>query len=92
MVGPFSFLKRLMTAIADGILMPNRKYMLQFGNDDVPFKWLQANIAMSDNQRNTPGINVAAHSAAAVRTPEITRVAIGDNFDSAMQCETPNVK
>lgn len=72
--------------------MPNRRYKPQLGNDEVPFKWLQANMAVSDNQLNTPGMNVAAHSAAAVRTPAITRVAIGDDFDSAIQSETPNVK
>lgn len=80
-----------MTAITDGKPIPNRRYKPQFGNDEVSFKWLQANITMSDNQRNTPGTKDAAPMTAAVITPAITRVVIGDDFDSDMRRESPTL-
>lgn len=89
MRGLLSLFKSLMTNRTDGMLIINKRYKLQFGNDEDPLRWIQTNEATSVNHLNTPGMNDAAPMIAAVRTPATTRVVMSDDLESAILNEEP---
>ena len=91
-LGPFGLVTRAIQYVTVWILIKAKRYKPQLGNSEVPREWRHANAAVSDTHFKAPGMNVAAHSAPAVSTPAITRVTIGDDFDSDIQRESPNAE
>lgn len=88
---PFGFIARAIQYTKVWMLIKAKRYKLQFGNPEVPRRWLQKSVATSAIHLKAPGAKDIAPRTAATIKPAITCEDSEECLSSATE-QTPNVE